>query len=1587
MEQTYPTQTPTLFSIGWEVKATPFLIEYRVAYPLTELDEILCQILASFNGKVDKAELGTLLGFNVKECAETSKYKDLAEEEIYHTYLAELYKYGLAGEEKNIVYLTPNGRESLSTGLKYLYTTAKTQLLQNVGIEENHPEFSFAELGLKNNLQVDKYVLKSQKDNDAKVSLNSQVFNNNIYEGEVTALQALSYGYTYQTITVECRFYYNNGQPEILLYLNNTLSKGLTETLRLPSNNQVRDKLIRKGLFESIKANSNSIITSSQIVLYLDLWDWKELVRDTRIDWSDKRTFEIFKTNGDGGIWQQISKHAPIQHIKLFLNDYKDHWDWTILTDRLEPEFICLHIKTYPWNYELLSTNDPNIIYLFVSDKECVGFDWDWSAITLYSTEEDITQFVHTLPFDFHLLTKHRSGLVRELLKTEELIGNPWDWHHITNTFELSFLLENISQFDKHLKWDLLLNRVFTDEKSKQVCLHDKGFKKALAQQRDQQLKYFHITEQKYLWDYNTILFFDRLDLIRWDDTNYSKGFESNRSIKWNNILLQSFSHRITSQEGIDSVCCSITDVEAIESISFNWNWELLSANNNLINNIHFLKKFARHLNWSQLVPNLNRALLEDSLAEIISLNKNSTITDQQFWNYVTGIVSEDFIYNNFYNYPWEFYTLSGKSEEFLEKVISDYLPFSKPFNWIKLIEVLPAHLWERNIKLFHENINVASEEHVRTWEALSNKIDKEVVLANPFLPWDWKSLTKVIITKLKINRLNDNRFVDKWDWHYITRNFTKEQIVEGLDYVKEHWDWEYLLNNIFTLDDFDINSDLKKKIIASVNETETEVQKKAWSIITNKYPLDTLYQRLIDTRDNSSYRWDWDSISLNEHIPLDLGSITKFLDNWNWSLLSRNPAVKNLLDYDQWDDKGHYFKNTITYLDSFRTKWDWAELSKNRSLTKSAKFISRFRNEAWDWDYLSEFGGLFNVKSEGKLITLLSKFREEVNWHKFSYRTDIDFSEALLTRFEDQDWDWGHLSKSKQLHVSGSFILEKSNKPWDWKSISVREDLKINNSLLLELRNKDWDWQLLSMRKDLSFNKGLLTELLDKKWNWGAISCNPSFTPSYEVLELTAEKELDWTALSKRTDMVYDFPILKRFQNNLDWSAITRHQSVDFTELDTATYFIDKWDWTYISKNISTQSDIQWLDTFKFKIDWTYFSQNASINITESLLDSFKQFLKWDLLSSNININFTKELIDKYELFWNWNKLLLNPGAKEKLGEYLFTKVESSPTFKFLKRIDQQYSNWKGYIYHYAHIDNAVKIIKSGRIQSRNSGAQLSDAAGNVVNRRDDAHKFARFYFRPQTPTQFYNQHLGKDRTSYYMTKRPDPFGNWNNVKVYYYEKARNLGFPKCPVPVFFRFSLREVLAKKYDACYMSNGNMQTNRAKYGKFNEMVNLLNYDKLYMTFDPKDWEDYLNYSQQEFLIKNELAFEDLESLEIICASEEDKNLLIRLLDDDISYVSKIKVDNGLNIYHQDNPKVFVEETEDKIIAKTSYEGDGIIKISSDAPMQSSSILGGDILKSSSKEIVFKNEIQLLKPISKVTFTFVDESGREWFIYKN
>lgn len=101
----------------------------------------------------------------------------------------------------------------------------------------------------------------------------------------------------------------------------------------------------------------------------------------------------------------------------------------------------------------------------------------------------------------------------------------------------------------------------------------------------------------------------------------------------------------------------------------------------------------------------------------------------------------------------------------------------------------------------------------------------------------------------------------------------------------------------------------------------------------------------------------------------------------------------------------------------------------------------------------------------------------------------------------------------------------------------------------------------------------------------------------------------------------------------------------------------------------------------------------------------------------------------------------------------------------------------WSEYAYHFTDVTNAVNILAEGRLYSRkkalSKGLMVNDnASEKVIVYNNFVTDYVRFYFRPKTPTQFYNEGY----------KHP----------AFRFERNKNANMS---IPIFFLFDLESML------------------------------------------------------------------------------------------------------------------------------------------------------------------------------------------------
>lgn len=1454
------------FPFEWTVKSTSFQIKYRKAFDINEIDQVFCSIINAKGDEINFSELGILLGFNLQ---------DLAEFDIFKIYLKGLTEYNLILENENDqkIQLTEFGQVALQNKLKYKYYFATTELFKNQTATGENLDFSFKNVfDLENRLSHEiEFKEQTIENPELKQKLQFQLFGNDIYKGEIVELFEHEPRISYKTISIQSEIATLDNSFKLSIFKSGLNKPEIQFLIGLPVNTEFKSKLIRLGMYNHILSVKTSI-TKKDIETYIDLWNWTELAGNLKLDWNDLAIFELFRENGDGGIWSIISLKAPIKSIRSVIEKYADYWNWTTLTERFDNEFIKEKIESFNWDFEELSYKETELVTSLLSNSNLKEKDWDWNYLSKNLPDKFIEVHIEGFPWDFYVITEHKNEVFKNTFikyrnKIERLISKNWNWKFISEEINLNFLYKNISGLASKVIWETVLNRFFTNEEITAKCLKDESFETLLKQYLPEN---FVVAHQKYHWELDLIVFFEKQSLIQWETKSYIQGFDTNENVEWSKVIFQKYHNRIITESGFLNVSQQISDYTLISDFpDFAWNWEGISHNKKLISNTTLIEKaflgelsFSNNLDW-------NVILLQSSF-------------DVIFWN--------------------------KKLEGFYKATESD--------------------------------------KQIQFWKTLTQQERTDFIFTNKQFPWDWSFITENSSEESILDSLEDDELFEKWDWKIATRKFDKDTILELLEDIAKYVDWEYLITDVFTVEtELAIDKQLPK-IAACLTVVESEKREEYWKNITCKIPFENLFTIIQVTIHLDVFEWDWDYISKHNLFPTDLTTIYKFRNKINWSIFSENSAIQLKFNPSNWDNYKKWEDNTDKYLTKFANDWNWTILSKNQYINSNLFIVSKHKREKWDWKHLSEFGGFLTKPNKNKekylVDKVVKKFESYINYEFLSKRKDVKIDNNLILETKDKNWDWQVLSENEKAEISNELILELKNKNWNWQALSKRKSIEFSNEILLQLLDKDWDWNFLSKNMNLEFTTEFIEKTKAKSWNWKLVSRHKSFLPTIEILTLTKDFDLDWEYISKDSRLNPTKEILAKFENKWYWHSITENPQINFDDMDFIERFADKWNWRFIC-------------------------ESGSLTLNNQILNKFKAHLEWDLISSNTNIHFTKEIIQEFKQYWNWSNLKFNKRVEELLGDYIEDLISKNSILNFIYKIEQQRSEWKGSIYHFSHIDNAVEIIKNRKIQSRNIANIIGDAAGNVVHRRNDAHEYARFYFRPQTPTQFYNEFLGK------------------NQHDKFFDKARNLGFPKCPVPIFFKFSLKEVLYKYEKKCCVSNGNMQKNSTQFKLVEQMLDKFNFQYLYSDIGD-GLENYMTYSQQEFLVKDELSFkkDELNDFEIVCPSLADRALLINLLGNEHKEIfSKIVVDRSY--YNYENPRVKIEEEDSELHISTNFNGEGYFVLNGESEIKEMEILVGDVTKTSKDNIIFKSNISLSNVKQNIQLNFIDESNRSWFVY--
>lgn len=921
-------------------------------------------------------------------------------------------------------------------------------------------------------------------------------------------------------------------------------------------------------------------------------------------------------------------------------------------------------------------------------------------------------------------------------------------------------------------------------------------------------------------------------------------------------------------------------------------------------------------------------------------------ISTSKGFSYVSSAISDNSIVDSFPDFSWDWLQLSSNEAIFNdEKFVVRHAAEVEARTILLCCE---ESLVETYFACLNANSLMQDDESVRT--RLTDAVSIDFLRSNINANWDWSRLTQRVYKTINLKAMGNASWIDKWDWDFLSESLDVDDILEYAEAYARKWNWVTILKRL----EYDYICENLDKIAAILSELEDSTSE--WETLSAQLSTTQLIEMVASHKDEV-FRWNY--CDLYNRADFDAKAyLAKHIGDIQWELFSSSSAVNRLFAKTGTNKTQSLWMRIYSdIVNNENYNWDFKSLSHLDNILRLPRLFMIDKN--WDWEYVSEYATW--ISTEKNKDYYFWKFKSNLSFPKLSLRRDIGLTQQVIAKTEKMDWDWNALVNNESVVFEFAYIKKHQDKPWNWALLSNRDDLDF--AIVDELREKPWDWYVLTGK-----------------------DC---FEPTIDTLDYIIEKEtgINWDAISSNPQLTVD--VIEHYENLIDWDSLIEKNPA-FLQLVTVAF---------IKKHLG-------------KISWELLNNRLETKITEEMVDAFADYLDWKNVSQSQDIQFTIPFVQKYENRWYWSELNNNLKARNDIPDFETIFAKHSKVAVFVDRLKSVTNH--PYIYHFTHLFNAIEVIKSRKILSRDRAEELGllkfDSAGSVVTRSNLAHPYARFYFRPCTPTQYYNEALGADSQLGEMGYGRPIYDEFTGKKYFprvwksKYPKALSLGLPKCPIPVFFRFDIEEILSIMPELCYYSDRNMQSNNPCVYKVVDTPDYLGVDYLYDTleaaktrakssggYDSSEIDRYMKYSQQEFLVKSEFDFSKLKSLLIICYDRQYTEFLREVFKDD-PICEKIVNDDSVYevLFKRENRSVCLKKQDASYSLSSNFMDEHYFRISSDTlPSIGFDVSSAHVIKDNGKELILTGTIKWTKTENPFNVYFVDPNARtkEWLIYSN
>ena len=1125
----------------------------------------------------------------------------------------------------------------------------------------------------------------------------------------------------------------------------------------------------------------------------------------------------------------------------------------------------------------------------------------DWPILTQRIDDDFLVQSFLDYPWDLEVISEDRTrndSVIEQLVLLNKETEEEWNWEELETRLSQSFVLSHLDVVKVNL------STYTTDTvpvRQLILCNIDKRWDwEKIETSFDLQYIYDNIAILGSHFNFASL--FDRV----FTKEEWSSKFAKNSSFK-------------------QTVAKACTRGHALSSSVFN--------DKNYIWNTDIIELFADNglLDWHSTPYMIGFECNPYLVWDKEFFNRyNSQITTKEGKRHVSKQITSIDVVSSASNFDWDWSAISENTSLINNKTL--YSRFGDKLDWSIVLNNQTDATFLQSI----DNIESLIGENKDAWKQFSAIASVDYVTNKYNNPWDWSVLTERMFHKLKLENLGHNLFVDKWDWVYLSNNVDKDFLTNNLEKYSAYWDWNTVFPRILTPKNrLDYNLlDQLASILSSI--AKQDVRKKAWTALTSQYTFRELKTLIKETVRKQSYWWDMSYFCQHKDFYAfrDLDDCRNIVD---WNILSCSVAVDNSFRYNPkigikeraWHEE---VRKVIT---DERNHWNYHFLSHFETLRDEQWFLSTYKAKL-DWEYLSRHSRVFCERDKEKLNNVIEAYKGVVDFNILSQRNDIDI-EQIIRINPKAEYDYNNLIARGVVPPTLELVEQMPHYPWNWNLVTSSSAFVPTAQFLHSHIDFDINWKALSMQdnqKAWSDEKLLLSiaanDRISKQINWYALSSLDYFPLTDMILKAVPLDSLNWQRLSSRNAIE---PLIDDYKEYIDWTILSNNRGIITLNLDV-------------------------LDRYKEYLDWSVICHKGNFVITNEVLDRFADYIDWNVASSSTDIRFSKQLVENYKDKWVWPVLVKNKAFNNTVGTSELSYVKQTNIVSFINKFPKRPK-----AYHFTHMENAVKIIRAMKLQSRNKAdGNFSNSAGTNVHRTNKAHRFARFYFTQKSPTQFYNECLGKDKDDRY------------------YKKAYNLGLPKCPLPVFFIFDIEELLSVMPDLCYYSNGNMQKDSSRCFKVVDDPDKIKAREIYINN-----RDTFEERQQEFLVEGELDFSKLKNVQICCYDDVQANMLRQELKGS-KWESLVSCNSEL--YEYQNKELHFRDNNNTITIDTDYRSPFELRVSYSGSQVPNIINRNNVIRQRGNDIYMSTSVEIKKDTPfEVYFEVNSPRVGSWLIYRN